>query len=320
VSDQIKTFYFSRARSALKYGLLSLGFKEGDQLLVPDFICDSIFHTPVDNSYTFKFFEVSDDLKPTWDQMDFLITPKVKAILMVHYFGQPQEIDKFLEFSRKHNILLIEDNAHGHGGLYQGKRLGTFGHMGISSPRKFINIHGGGELILKTDCYRTPIPDLPSSEPIKNINFISLFLDRFPNFKNNLRKTLKRRPLYENPLEFQENTIKDTCLDQGTIELIKSTDWHAVGHSRRERFLELRKIAVQNGLQPLYDTPASQSNPWCFAAYASNQNEASSWFDWGWKNNISVFSWPTLRQEQIEDANNKAYNRWKRLICFSTLP
>ena len=68
---------------------------------------------------------------------------------MVHYFGQPQNIEKFTDFCRQYSLLLLEDNAHGHGGKYQDNYLGTFGKIGFSSPRKNLNLNYGG--ILFTD-------------------------------------------------------------------------------------------------------------------------------------------------------------------------
>ena len=54
------------------------------------------------------------------------------AILMVHYFGRPQNIEKFTYFCQHHSILLLEDNAHGYGGKYKNNYLGTFGDIGFS--------------------------------------------------------------------------------------------------------------------------------------------------------------------------------------------
>ena len=57
--------------------------------------------------------------------------------------------------------------------------------------------------------------------------------------------------------------------------------------------------------------------PWCFPAYVSNNSQAIEFFDWGWKNNIKVFSWPTFPISLL-DVNTDHYRRWEKLICFST--
>ena len=58
---------------------------------------------------------------------------------MVHYFGQPQDISRFQQFCKQNDLILIDNNAHGHGGDIDGNLLGTFGEFGISSPRKNLN-------------------------------------------------------------------------------------------------------------------------------------------------------------------------------------
>lgn len=53
--------------------------------------------------------------------------PQIKAVLIVHLFGQACDMDTILAFVRKHNLLLIEDCAQAHGAMYRGQRVGTFG-------------------------------------------------------------------------------------------------------------------------------------------------------------------------------------------------
>ena len=145
-----KTIYFSRARTALNYGLQSLDIDDQDIILVPDFICDTIFQPINQNSLRFLTYKLTDDLSPIWSKLDSLVTNNTKAIVMVHYFGQPQDINKFLNFCKKHNLYLIEDNAHGHSGIFEGKELGTFGDIGTFSffPGKNLGAFGDGGAII----------------------------------------------------------------------------------------------------------------------------------------------------------------------------
>ena len=68
-------------------------------------------------------------------------------------------------------------------------------------------------------------------------------------------------------------------------------------------------------LNPIFKKLHPEAIPWCFPAYASNQQEAIKWFDWGWNNNLTIFSWPSLPEEVITK-NSESINRWKKLICF----
>ena len=317
MSEKTKILYFSRARTALKFGLRILGLNPSDHVLIPDFICDSVFQPITQNSLNFSIYETSEDMKPLWSSLDKKVNSKTRAILMVHYFGQPQDVDKFLNFSKKYQIFLIEDNAQGHGGSFKGKELGTFGHIGISSPRKFLDIEDGGLLYLNSNFEKDSLPNLNYQESVISQNLIRKYLNEFPIIKHKLKILLKKRPEYENPRAFREAYVEDLYLSREFSSLIESTDWTRLSKLRRKRFTELQQISVDGGLTPVFETLSNESNPWCFPAYAKDQEEACHWFDWGWKNNINVHSWPTLREDQILKQDN-AFNRWKRLICFPT--
>lgn len=317
MSDPNNYLYFNRARVALKFGLISLGLKEGDEILVPDFICDSIFQPIIQNSLAFRTYSLDENLEPDWTSLNDLIKTNTKAILMIHYFGQPQDVSKFINFAETNQLFLIEDNAHGHEGCLGEKKLGTFGHIGISSPRKFLDIGDGGLLYFKK--ISNSLKDLTLNYATQKPNLLhpGKYLNKFPKMKNKLRILIKSRPNYENPLEFQEPFIEDLLIPKDLVSEIENLDWKEIASSRREKFSYFKSLAVEKGLQPVFEDPYPQSNPWCFSAYTSSELESNYWFDWGWKNNISIFSWPTLRSEQI-NKDNKAFKRWQRLICFST--
>lgn len=81
------------------------------------------------------------------------VTPKTKAIIPVHLYGHPCEIDAILEIAKKHGLLVIEDCAQAHGALYKGKKVGTFGNAGCFSfyPTKNLGAIGDGGAIITND-------------------------------------------------------------------------------------------------------------------------------------------------------------------------
>jgi dTDP-4-amino-4,6-dideoxygalactose transaminase len=74
------------------------------------------------------------------------ITTKTKAIIPVHIYGQPCDMDSILEIARKHNLVVIEDCAQAHGATYKGKKVGTMGEAGCFSfyPTKNLGALGDG--------------------------------------------------------------------------------------------------------------------------------------------------------------------------------
>ena len=156
--------------------------KIGDEILIPDFICDVILHPLLKLGIKYKFYPLNDDLSPKWVGMENLLSNNSKAILMIHYFGQASDIKSFKSFSEKNNLFLIEDNAHGHGGKINGQPLGSFGDIGISSPRKLLSIYSGGLLWSSnfrfSDFMLKEFPVLPKQYDKKSYNIY------YKSFKN----------------------------------------------------------------------------------------------------------------------------------------
>src|SRR5437868_3202139 len=82
--------------------------------------------------------------------LEAAITPRTKAIMPVHLYGQPADIDKISRVARQHNLLLIEDACQAHGASYQGQRVGSFGDAAAFSfyPGKNLGAYGDGGMIV----------------------------------------------------------------------------------------------------------------------------------------------------------------------------
>ena len=81
------------------------------------------------------------------------VTPRTKAIVPVHLYGQPVDLDAVLAIARRHNLIVIEDAAQAHGARYKGKRAGGFGHAAAFSfyPSKNLGALGDGGMITTSD-------------------------------------------------------------------------------------------------------------------------------------------------------------------------
>ena len=77
------------------------------------------------------------------------ITDRTKAIVTVHYFGHPTDMDGIMDIATRHGVKVIEDVSHAHGGLYKGSRVGTIGHVGAMSvmSEKALAVGEGGFLV-----------------------------------------------------------------------------------------------------------------------------------------------------------------------------
>lgn len=136
--------------AALELALRTLGIGKGDGVIVPSLT----FISPVN---TIKYVGAEpvfvDVCRDTWvmdaGMIEELITPNTKAILPVHIYGHPSNMDKIMEIAEKYNLYVIEDATESLGSFYKGKATGTIGHIGCYSfnGNKLITTGAGGMLV-----------------------------------------------------------------------------------------------------------------------------------------------------------------------------
>jgi dTDP-4-amino-4,6-dideoxygalactose transaminase len=136
---------------ALEMTALLLDIQPGDEIILPDFTFVSTVNAFVLRGARPVFVDIrADTLNLDESQLERHITPRTKAIVVVHYAGVGCEMDAILEIAGRYNIPVIEDNAHGLFGRYKGKPLGSFGCMATQSfhETKNVTCGEGGALII----------------------------------------------------------------------------------------------------------------------------------------------------------------------------
>jgi dTDP-4-amino-4,6-dideoxygalactose transaminase len=136
---------------ALEMSAILLDIRPGDEVIIPDFTFVSTVNAFVLRGATPRFIDVQPDtLNLDESKLEAVLTPRTKAIIPVHYAGVGCEMDSIMEIAQRHNVAVVEDNAHGLFGKYKGKFLGTFGSMASQSfheTKNFTSGEGGALLI-----------------------------------------------------------------------------------------------------------------------------------------------------------------------------
>lgn len=145
----------SSGTDALLIALMAIDIKPGDEVIVPTY---SFFATAgvVARLNAIPVFAEADpvtfNIAP--ETIEKLITPKTKAIIPVHLYGQSAEMEKIVEIAKKHNLKVIEDGAQAIGVQYKdGRCVGTIGDIGCFSffPSKNLGCFGDGGLVVTND-------------------------------------------------------------------------------------------------------------------------------------------------------------------------
>jgi dTDP-4-amino-4,6-dideoxygalactose transaminase len=139
---------------ALLLALKALDIGEGDEVILPanSFVAtaEAIVHS--------RAMPVFIDVNPNTynidvSQIERRITSKTRAIIAVHLYGQPADMDAILEIARRHNLRVIEDSAQAHGARYRGRRAGSLGDVACFSfyPAKNLGACGDGGAVVTND-------------------------------------------------------------------------------------------------------------------------------------------------------------------------
>ncbi len=138
--------------AALEVTLRSLGIGAGDEVIVPAFT----FIATATAAMNVNAIPIIVDIEPNHLCIDpeavaKAITLHTKAVIPVHYGGQIANMEKLLKIAAENNLIVIEDAAHAHGSMWEGKRAGTFGKAGCFSFQESKTITAGEGGIILTD-------------------------------------------------------------------------------------------------------------------------------------------------------------------------
>ncbi|GMU22207.1 MAG: hypothetical protein AMXMBFR13_22950 [Phycisphaerae bacterium] len=140
--------------AALHVALAALGIGPGDEVIVPSYTFIATSFSVVQAGAIPRFADVNiDDHCISVESAEKLITPRTKAIMPVHLYGNVADMDKINAFARKHNLFVIEDNAEAFGGSYKGKKTGTLSHIAGCSfcQNKTFTTGGEGGMVTTDD-------------------------------------------------------------------------------------------------------------------------------------------------------------------------
>ena len=294
--------FFSHARAALLYGMKKKNIGADSVVLVPNFICDALNQPLYEIKCHIIYYKINNKMEPDWGYLYALVESNaVDALIMVHYFGKSQNIDKFIRMCNDYSITLIEDNAHGFGGLYHGREMGTYGVIGISSPRKILSIEAGGMLYIDGKLISPP-NNLAKTSPqifkILAINMINRLGVVGSLFFNCFRVD---KAYYDTDDQYIEPHVKLLHADFFSSYVINRVlgnmdKFESYKSKRLKRWNEISDLVRSLGLEPVYDYMNNCEVPWVFPFYVPRKShKKKSYFArklglYG----VSVFPWPSL--------------------------
>ncbi len=143
---------YHNGTAAILGAMYGLGIGAGDEVIAPSLT----YWATAAPAYSLGATPVFADVDPETicidpKDIEHRITPRTKAIIVVHYAGMPADMDAIMEIAAKHNLKILEDCSHAHGALYNGREIGTFGDVAAFSLMTGKSLAVGEAGILFTD-------------------------------------------------------------------------------------------------------------------------------------------------------------------------
>jgi dTDP-4-amino-4,6-dideoxygalactose transaminase len=193
IFNKKNVFFFKDARSSIYQSLKLIGLKKSDEVIIPSYACNPI-KLAVKQICKTAYVDInSNDSNINPEGIYKKLSPRTKAIIVIHTYGKASEMDKILTIAKKYNLFIIEDLAQGIGGKYNGRYLGTFGDFTILSfalHKDITSLYGGALISNNT------IPELDKLQNnYKSINIFYKLL--IVKIKEMLRKNNKKYLKYD---------------------------------------------------------------------------------------------------------------------------
>jgi perosamine synthetase len=165
----------SSGTAGLHLALLTLGVSEGDEVILPSFAFVAVANAVLQVRATPVFAEIDPqtlNLDPT--AVERAITPRTRAVLVVHTFGVPAEMDALRDLARQHRLALIEDACEAIGAQFDGQPAGTFGDLAVVGfyPNKQMTTGEGGTVLAHDPAHAVRLRRLRNQGRDPNVDWL----------------------------------------------------------------------------------------------------------------------------------------------------
>lgn len=216
--------------AALHAALLALNVEPGDEVIAPPFSFIATTNMILLCGAKVVFADIDPhtyNLNP--EKVESAITPQTKAIMPVHLYGHPTEMDPLLELAQKHDLSIVEDCCQAHGAKYRGRQVGTIGDVGCFSlyPSKVITTGEGGVLTTYNDELAVNLRRIRTHGEVRPYEFIRLGHNyRMPEMEAAIGvEQLKRLPGFLKQRHKNAKYLSKHLSDVEGIVLPHEADW-----------------------------------------------------------------------------------------------
>ena len=240
---------YSSGTMSLQAAMYAVGLGEGDELICQSKTYWASCIQAMSLNATVVFADIDPDtLTIDPNDLERCIGPRTKAIMVVHYLAHPADMDPIMAIAKKHNLTVIEDVSHAQGGLYKGKKLGTFGDvaaMSLMSGKSFATGEMG--MLITND---------------REIHDRAMAYSHYERNNAKYVTTDYLTPYYNMPLGGMKGRVNQTCSAMGRVQL---------------KYYDERCIEIRRAMNYFWDIVEAAPG---LKAHRTNEAEGSTMAGW----------------------------------------
>jgi len=311
ISNYLNLTFFKLGRDALLNGLISLGLKKGDHILVPAYICDSTIE-PL-RLYGFKiiFIDINKNLGLSLEAAEKYIGKNekiIKAIIIVNYFGFKQDNKEIIELCKNMNIFVVEDSSHSFFATEIGNHNTKF-DLTIFSFRKTLPVSDGGAL--KIYSFKEIIKPFSISCSSLFSDFIYFFLRIFELFFTRLGVNIYSTKFAKIKNKYLRKDFGDSkvnlknCLPSFQLRqyLADQSYLSDLKEATRNNFVQLDSKITELGIKPLFKLTDKKIVPQAYVFFDESQRAV----EYLRENGTGAWKWPGSEIPHVVKDNKEEY-------------
>lgn len=313
ILDGSDCVFTSSGRAAILLGLEALGVGEGDRILVPTYHCPTMVAPIISLDAVPVFYPIESTGMPCFDFLEAEAINGVKAILVPHYFGLPQNLQKVRDYCDRNNIAFIEDCAHGFFGSSGDRAIGHFGDVSIASLTKFFPVPSGGVLAISRG-KKLALPSLKTPSLMQEAKALLDILETAVSYGRlggltmllgaifSIKRSLRHRPTADEAAPCYSDSVVpeamkfDVALARQASEVVCRWVTHlsrssGIVERRRANYRRLvEELSGREGFSPLFPVLPDGAVPYVFplrvknpdAKYRQLKESGLPVFRWNW--------------------------------------
>ncbi|MBJ6752188.1 DegT/DnrJ/EryC1/StrS family aminotransferase [Geomonas anaerohicana] len=308
-----RTSYTGYARFALLNLLKVLGMGRGDRILLPAYICDVVLLPLAELGIEPVYYRVTSDFQVDWDSVE--VQPGSRAFISVSYFGVSQNYTAIADYCASHDLVWLNDNAHGFASSLGNTSLEEFGDFSFTSFRKVLGSVNGARVRINNDRFLPLKGELDrlngAAPPEPRRRFVAAAGLRTLGIR------LRALPDFSDPRGFGDDDMKAHQADLLALKQLAASDRDTIRLHRRRLYQAVELFLLGAGCKEMLPVPRllREGNSPLVLPVVTRDHRA--WLDLlnrARRHGLDLHTWPSLPEAVLDHNICGAADLWRRML------